>query len=78
MNCGKQNHYARDCRQGQSIKAIKGITNPRLSNPKKSKELKGTKKCVVKHFVFYYDDRCPVYKKAKYSANYWLQKPSPN
>ena len=28
----------------------------------------------MKHFAFYYNDKCPVYEKAKYSASYWPQK----
>ena len=28
---------------------------------------------MLKHFAFYYNDKCPVHKKAKYSASYWLQ-----
>ena len=32
----------------------------------------------MKHFAFYYDDRCPVHKKAKYGASYWPQKSSPD
>jgi len=70
MNCGKQSHYTKNCRQSQSTKAIKGTTNLKLSNPRESKELKGTKKCIVKHFAFCYDNKCPVHKKAKYGTSY--------
>ena len=54
------------------------MTNLKLSNPKQFKELKGTKRCIVKYFAFYYDNRCPVYEKVKYGASYWPQKPSPD
>jgi len=27
-----------------------------------------------RHFVLYYDNKCPVYKEAKYGINYWPQK----
>ena len=30
---------------------------------------------MLKHFVFYYNDKCPVYKETKYGISYWLQKP---
>ena len=51
---------------------MKGTTNLKLSNPKGSEELKGIKGYIVKHFAFYYDNKCPVYKEAKYSTSYWL------
>ena len=70
MNCKRQNHYTRNCRQGQSTKAIKGTTNLRLNNPKRSKELKETKGCVIKYFAFCYNNSCPVYKEAKYGTSY--------
>jgi len=38
--------------------------------PQDTKELKKTKRCTVKHFAFYYNNRCPVYKEAKYGTNY--------
>ena len=37
--------------------------------------MKGIKGCILEHFAFYYDDKCPVYKEAKYGASYWPQKP---
>jgi len=40
--------------------------------PQDTEELKGTKRYVLKHFAFYYNNKCPVYKEAKYGANYWL------
>ena len=30
---------------------------------------------MLKHFAFYYNNGCPVYKETKYSTSYWLQKP---
>ena len=44
-----------------------------IINPKLIKELKGIKKHAIKYFAFYYNNKCPVYKKAKYNASYWLQ-----
>ena len=46
------------------------MTTPRLNNPKQFKKLKGTKECAVKHFAFYYNNKCPVYKEAKYGISY--------
>ena len=76
INYKKQSHYARDCRQNQSIRAIKGTITPRPSNPKQFKELKGTKGCIIKHFAFCYNNKCLVHEEAKYSVSYWPQKPS--
>jgi len=43
--------------------------------PQDTEELKGIKGCVLKHFAFCYDNRCPVYEKTKYGASYWPQEP---
>ena len=37
---------------------------------KQAKLLKRTKGYIVKYFTFYYDDKCPVYNKAKYGASH--------
>ena len=38
-----------------------------------SKEkLKGTREYIIKSFVFYYNNYCPIHQKAKYSISYWL------
>ena len=29
----------------------------------------------MKDFVFYYNDKCPVYEEVKYSTSYWPQEP---
>jgi len=71
MNCGKQSHFARDCRQSQNTGAIKETTILRPSNPRQFKELKETKGYTVKHFAFCYNNKCPVHKEAKYGARYW-------
>ena len=74
MNCRKQNYFARNCRMqklsGVVINWLKGI-----QKPQDIEELKGIKGYVLKHFVFCYDNRCPVYKEVKYSASYWPQEP---
>ena len=69
MNYERQSHFTRDCKR----KGLRPVIN-RLrgtKTPQNTKELKRTRGCVVKHFAFYYDNRCPIYKEAKYSASYW-------
>jgi len=34
--------------------------------------LRGTKKYLIKHFAFYYNNICQIYKNAKYGVSYWL------
>ena len=41
-----------------------------------SKEkLKGIRKYIIKSFIFYYNDYCLIYQKAKYSISYQPQEP---
>ncbi len=47
------------------IKRFKGIES--------KEEFKGTEEYIVKYFAFYYNNVCQIYKKAKYSASYWLK-----
>ena len=37
------------------------------------KEARNIKGCLIRSFIFYYNNICQVYKKAKYSINYQLQ-----
>ena len=32
--------------------------------------LYGTKECLIKHFIFYYNNACRIYKDAKYGVSY--------
>jgi len=32
--------------------------------------LRGTKKCLIKHFAFCYNNACQIYKDAKYGVSY--------
>ena len=70
MSCGKKGHFARDCK----AKGLSAVTNQLKGTQKlqNTKELKGTKGYVLKHFIFCYNDRCPVHKEAKYGTSYWL------
>ena len=36
-------------------------------------KLKGIKECIIKSFVFYYNNYCLIHQEAKYSTNYQLQ-----
>ena len=39
-----------------------------------SKEkLKGIRECIIKSFIFYYNNYCLIYQEAKYGASYWPQ-----
>jgi len=73
MSCKRQSHFAKNCKaKGPSavINQLKGT-----QKPQNTKELKGTKGCILKHFAFCYNDKYPVYEKAKYGASYWPQEP---
>ena len=71
MNCRRQSHFTKKCRR----KGLRPVTNRLrgIKTPQNIKELKGTKECIVKHFTFCYNDRCPVYEEAKYNISYWPQ-----
>ena len=72
----KQNHFAKNCRKQRLRPVINRLK--RTKTPQDIKELKETKGYTVKHFAFYYNNRCPVYKETKYGTSYWPQKPSPD
>ena len=71
MKYKKQGHYARNC-GNQSVTLLRNIERFKGTN-KKEEEFKGTWKCKLRHFAFYYNDSYPVYKEAKYGVSYWLQ-----
>ena len=37
------------------------------------KKLKGIRECIIKSFIFCYNNYCPTYQEAKYSTSYWPQ-----
>ena len=53
--------------QGQKINTVKGI-----SILYSKEKLKGIRECIIKSFIFYYNNYYPIHQKAKYSINYWL------
>ena len=69
MKCGKQGYYTRDYKQGQKTNIVKGISM--LYNKEK---LKGIKECIIKSFIFCYNDYCLIHQEAKYGVSYQLQK----
>ena len=68
MKCKKQRYYTRDYRQSQKTNTVKGI-----SMLYSKKKLKSTKKCIIKSFIFCYNNYCPIHQEAKYGVSYWLQ-----
>ena len=73
MNYRQQDHFTKDYK----TQGLSAVTNQLrgTQKPQNTKELKGTRGCMLKHFAFCYNNRCPVYKKAKQSTSYWPQKP---
>ena len=63
----KQRHYTKDYRQGQRTNTVKGTSI--LYNKEK---LKGIKECIIKSFVFCYNNYYLIYQEAKYGASYQL------
>ena len=75
MNCKRQSHFAKECGKKGPELVINKLRGTKT--PQNTKELKGIKRCTVKHFVFYYNNKCSVYKEAKYGISYWPQELSP-
>ena len=67
MKYKKQGHYTRDYRQGQRTDIAKG-TNILYSKEK----LKGIRECIIKSFIFCYNNYYPTHQEAKYGASYQL------
>ena len=63
----KQRYYTKDYRQGQRTNTVKG-TSILYSKEK----LKGTRECIIKSFIFCYNNYYLIYQEAKYGVNYWL------
>ena len=65
MKYRKQGHYTRDYKQGQRTNAAKST-----NIPYSKEKLKGTKKYIIKSFVFCYNNYYLIYQEAKYSISY--------
>ena len=73
MNYGKQSHFAKDCKKQRLDAVTNWLRGTKM--PQNTKKIKGIKGCVLKHFAFYYNNRCPVYKETKYGISYQPQEP---
>ena len=49
-----------------------------MNTSKNNNRVKVIRECSVKHFIFYYNSTCKVYKDTKYGAGWWSQKPKSN
>jgi hypothetical protein len=38
---------------------------------KNNNQIKGIKECTTKHFAFYYNSTCIIYKDTKYGTGWW-------
>jgi hypothetical protein len=65
MNYRKKGYYARDYKDNWGTNAVKGTIIPR-----EVEEFKGIRGCIVKYFIFCYNNRCHVYKEVKYGVSY--------
>ena len=63
MKCGRKGYFTRDCKGGQQNYIIKGT-----NMLKDDDQVKVIREYLIKHFAFYYNSACRVYKDAKYSA----------
>ena len=45
---------------------------------KDDNQVKAIKECLIKHFAFYYNSTCRVYKDTKYGTGQWPQEPELN
>ena len=70
MKCKKTGIFYKDYKQGQKTNRIKDI-----SILYSIKKLKGIRECIIKSFIFYYNDYYLVYQNTKYIACYQPQKP---
>ena len=71
MNCGKQGHFTRDYRGGQSNYAVKG-TRPADGAyvQRDDGALRGIKEYLINSFAYCYNNAYRIYKDAKYGVSY--------
>ena len=63
----QKGHFAKNCKRGQQNYTVKGTNILRDDN-----RVKVIRECLIKHFTFYYNSACRVYKDAKYGIGWWL------
>jgi hypothetical protein len=72
MKYSKKGHFARECGTVQG--KLLGFKNraQNKSTLEDDNRIKGIRECLIKHFAFYYNSTCTVYKDTKYGAGWWL------
>jgi hypothetical protein len=66
----KKGHFIREC--GTVQKKLLGFKN-RAQNKgilEDNNRIKGIRECLIKHFTFYYNSACTVYKNTKYGTGW--------
>ena len=58
---GKKGHFTKDCKGSQQNYTVKGTNMARNNN-----YIKVIREYLIRHFAFYYNSACKVYKNAKY------------
>jgi hypothetical protein len=68
MKYSKKGHFIKECgtTQGKPL----GFRNraQSKSTSENNNQIKGIRECTIKHFTFYYNSACTVYKNTKYST----------
>jgi hypothetical protein len=68
MKYSKKGHFIKECgiTQGKPL----GFKNraQSKSTSENNNQIKGIRECTIKHFTFYYNSACIVYKNTKYST----------
>ena len=62
----RKGYFIKDCRS-RGTNTAKGT-----SMPEDDDRVKGTRKCSIRYFTFYYNNACRIYKDTKYGASYQL------
>ena len=67
IKCGRKGYFAKDCKRGQQNYVVKGTNMLRDDD-----RVKVIKEYSIKHFTFYYNSACRVYKDTKYGIGWQL------
>jgi hypothetical protein len=68
----KKDHFVKE--YGTAQGKLLGFKN-RAQNKgilKDNNQIKGIRECLIKHFTFYYNSTCIIYKDTKYGTGWWL------
>jgi hypothetical protein len=65
---GKKSHFIKEC--GITQGKLLGFKNKAQNKGilEDDNRIKGIRECLIKHFTFYYNSTCIVYKDTKYGA----------